>query len=437
MTKNVKKFVPEFPHPHYHSYAVENGEIVDINPILKQRASDVLAVCKLLGAKSVTDVGSNLGGFLFYLERFGQISDLLGIEGDKRFTDECEKVRALLDSNVQFINNGVMSKFETPKKYDAMILQNIYHYLYDKEGSHEKIFGRLAEIAKSIIWYNPMTTEDPVIGKHANSNTKTDWSYYNHLDIFFGAIKAGFLHPIKDGKSKFSGMGSAREHWIFVEDKPKKINKKFISLSEVSGDPVKVAEYYRDVHSVVMSNARSFKIFSKQHRSFATGVVRLVDMGVLDADMCPDLYFILDERGEVIGYSQPRGEEIAAASKKWTSNNITNEINNIRWRLFSRMIRHDVFSHDLGAHNFVFNAASQRSILIDLENFVFDASKTRALSIYRTHPDSNEFRSASNNLSLFFDDLVVDLSGLNSISWLRKALYESKFLSDANIQPTL
>jgi hypothetical protein len=438
MTHNTGKFVPVFPHAHYHSYAVENGRMVDINPILKQRAEDVFAICRLLGANSVTDVGSNLGGFLFYLEQFGNMSELLGIEGDRRFTNECEKVRELLGSSVRFINNDVMSKFELSKMYDAMIFQNIYHYIYDKEGSHRKIFEKLAEISNAIIWYNPMTTEDPVIVKHANSNPATDWQKYNHQDIFLGAIQAGFLHPVKDTHSKFGGMGNAREHWIFIKDQSNKLNKEFITLSEVSGDPIDVAEHYGGIHSVVMNETRSFKIFTNQHRRLAKGVIQLVNIGVIDADLCPDLRFIIDEAGEVVGYSQPRGAEVnSIMGHDGSLNDIITRINTLRWRLFSRMVRHDVFSHDLGQHNFVINRASQLPMLIDLENFVFDASKSKALSAYKMDPDPNEFRSAKRNLSLVFNDVEIDITNVNSISWLRKALHKSNFLSCDNLRLNL
>ena len=435
--QSSKKFIPNFPHAHYHSYAIENREMVDINPALKLRAEDVLEACQMIGAKSVMDVGSNLGGFLYYLEQFGGFSQLLGIEGDKRFTEECEKVSEKLNSNVEFINKPVMGVNALEQPYDTLLLQNVYHYIYDKEGSHQKIFEKFSGLARSIIWYNPMTADDPVIGAHANSNKDTDWGQYNHKDIFMGAIKAGFLHPIRDRKSRFGGMGSIREHWFFIRDNVIPIQKKFLSISDVSGDFVNVADHYSTIHYVKMNDKRSFKIFHGAHTGLAEIVVRLVDMGVIDATLCPDLQFILNESGEVVGYSQPRGLEISHVSVDNGAGDLIDKINLQRWKIFSRMLRHNVFSHDLGDHNFVLLADNSIPAMIDLENFVFDASKSKALSVYRKNPDKNEYLSAEANLKLFFGDVHVDLEGFNSISVMQVLLHESKFLNGIRLNGIL
>jgi len=79
MHRTAKDYRPAFPHAHYHSYSVQDGRLTDINPVLRQRAEDIALTCNLIGARSVVDVGSNLGGFLFYLDQMGRRDDLLGI----------------------------------------------------------------------------------------------------------------------------------------------------------------------------------------------------------------------------------------------------------------------------------------------------------------------------------------------------------------------
>ena len=383
------------------------------------------------------DVGSNLGGFLFYLEQFGEFSQLLGIEGDRRFTDECQKVIDLLNSNVKFIHKGVMEVEEFEPLYDTMIFQNIYHYVYDKEASHEKIFKKLSQMARSIIWYNPMTAKDPVIAQHAKSNREADWGQFNHEQILIGAIKSGYLHPIRDRISKFGREGDVREHWLFIRDETVPIEKKFIPISEVNGAPVKIADHYLGIHEVRMDDERAYKIFNREHLRLAENVAALVDKGVIDTILCPDLRFILNEDGRVIGYSQPRGLEISPTLLGSEASKVDNDLNMLRLILFSRMLRYDVFCHDLGAHNFVCIPDRKRPMLIDLENFVLDASTKKALSIYRRRPDDNEYRSAESNLRLFFGEAATAIRTINSIAALSKLLYETSFLNRIDVEGAL
>lgn len=434
MQQTVKneKFIPDFPHAHYHSYAVQNRKMVDINPILELRAADVLSRCEEMGAKTLVDVGSNLGGFLFYLEQLGHFSELLGIEGDKKFVAECVKAREALSSEVRFLNKTVMQVNEISQPKDIMLLQNVYHYIFDKEGSHEKIFRKFLEISNAIIWYNPMSSDDPVISKHANSNPNTDWTMYHHQEIFKAAIMAGYLHPLRDTTSRFNGMGPTREHWIFLKDKVTPLEKRFISASDVTGEVARVADHYSKIHQVRMSEQRSFKIFSDQYKEHAEIVLKLVDLCVLDSELCPGLEFVVNASGEVIGYSQPRGRLSTSLTPEEVTS-FTNSANIQRLKLFSRMIRHDVFCHDLGLHNFVKLEAAPRPMLIDLENFVLNASMCPALSIYKKNPDENEHRSAKANLSLIFEDFEIRTDKRNSISLLRDALHKSRFLDGIDL----
>jgi len=403
--------------------------MVDINAILKIRADDIMAICDNLGAQSVVDVGSNLGGFLYYLEKFSDRSRLLGIEGDKRFVAECKKVSGLLQSQVQFLQKPVMSVPPMEQFYDAMILQNVYHYIYDKTGSHEAIFRKFAEIARSIISYNPMSKHDPVIGAHANSNPDTDWERYTHKDIFEGAIKAGFLHAIPDKISHFNGMGPMREHWKFVRDDLQPIKIKTIALSDVSGEEVDIREYYREIHSVRLDATRSYKVFKPRFRNRLKGMIAAVEKGVLDETLCPDLQFIADENGEIAGYTQPRGLDLLASKSARDFSELNRRYHLQQWRLLSRMLRHDMFNHDIGAHNFVVVPGRADPMFVDLEGFVQNASEGLTLSINRLAPTSNEVTSAENNMNLLFPDLDVRINGRDPISVLWDALHKSNFLA--------
>ena len=227
-----ESYVPDFPHKHYHSYAVRDQRMVDINTNLWIRVEDLSHVANRIGAVSIMDVGSNLGGFLFFLEQFAGRTKLLGVEGDARFVDECRAAAHLLESRVQIKQKDIMALEPPATPYDSIILQNVYHYIYDKVGSHELIFRQFARHGRSIIWYNPMSDKDPVIPQHANSNPDTDWSAYNHADICKAAMKAGFLHPVPL-KLRFAGMGPTREHWLFVLDEGRPLRPATIALKEV------------------------------------------------------------------------------------------------------------------------------------------------------------------------------------------------------------
>lgn len=429
VAQHSEKFVPEFPHAHYHSYAVQEHRLVDINPNLQMRAEDIATICNRLGARSVMDVGSNLGGFLFYLEQFGDRSRLLGIEGDKRFVEECHKVSDRLRSRVRFLQQGVMSVDLQESAYDTMILQNVYHYIYDKVSNHREIFAKFRSLARSIVWYNPMSKADPVIGQHANSNPQTDWDRYSHADIFRGAIAAGYLHPLPDRKSRFGGMGSTREHWIFVADDVRSLKVETMPLANVQGVPVEIRQHFRDVHSVSLDAARSYKVFKEGRTHLAEGVLKSVQKGTIDASLCPDLRFIVDGNGKIVGYSQPRGTDFLTLRQGLGEERLNNLVAVQQWRLFSRMIRNNTFNHDVGPHNFVMVPGMADPMLIDLENFVHDASTVRALSVYRLEPNDNEVRSAEANLGNLFPDVTLKIEGRNSIDILVDVLLRSNFLS--------
>jgi SAM-dependent methyltransferase len=421
--------VPNFPHPHYHSYAIRNQRMIDINANLRIRAEDTALIANRIGAQSIMDVGSNLGGFLFFMEQFGGRTDLLGVEGDSRFVKECRTVSRLLGSRVKFQNSDIMSLAPPEEPYDSIILQNVYHYIYDKVGDHETIFRHLGRHGRSIIWYNPMNDGDPVIPKHANSNPNTNWAVYNSKDIFRAALKAGFLHPIPL-KLRFIGMGAAREHWLFIRDDVRALNPRSITLDSVAGKLQPVRDHFAGMHQVFLDEDRSYKVFLIDRYGQMQRVQNAVSCGFLDRQICDGLEYIVNEENRVVGYSQPRGTELLAARAVLGGGAVERDFKQQLWRLFSRMIRHDCFNHDVGRHNFVYEHSRSIPMLIDLENIVEGASKSSQLSIYRVTPDANEKQSAEANLRLLFPDVSVVVGSRDPISVLQECLLGSKFLSE-------
>jgi len=382
------------------------------------------------------DVGSNLGGFLFFMEQFGERTDLVGVEGDSRFVTECSTVSRLLGSQVKFYNADIMALTPPEKPYDAIILQNVYQYLYDKIGDHEKIFSHLGRHGRSIIWYNPMSSEDPVIQEHANSNPNTDWAPYNSKDIFFAAMKAGFLHPIPT-KQRFVGMGPAREHWLFIQDEVRPLNPQTVELDTIFGTEQPVRDHYHGIHRVFLDEHRSYKLFNDNRLRQMERIQRAVSCGFLDRRLCDGLKYIVDKQDKIVGYSQPRGTEMTSMRKILGDDVIRKHTNQHLWRLFSRMIRFDLFNHDVGTHNYVYLPSKFTPILIDLENIVEEASRSNQLSIYRQPPDANEVQSAEANLNLLFRDIPIVIGSQNPIAVLQHALLRSNFLSRLDVDDVL
>lgn len=419
-------FVPNFPHRHYHSYGVNNRRMVDVNPNLRVRAEDVAHVANRLGARSIMDVGSNLGGFLFFLEQFTQRTELLGVEGDARFVAECQKVASLLESKVQFRNKDIMA-LEPTTVHDAMILQNVYHYIFDKKGSHEPIFKQFARHARSIIWYNPMNDSDPVIPQHANSNPNADWSSYNHGAIFKAAMKAGFLHPLPL-KLRFAGMGPAREHWLFVRDEVRPLCPSVVPLSEIGTTEIAVRDHFKNIHKVTADDRYFYKVFLTNQHHQMDRLKSAVESGFFDRTICEGLCYIVDQDGKPVGYRQPRSTE-AKFAREALGTTVDRDFRRMLWILFSRMVRLDRFNHDVGRHNLVFDLASSKPMMIDLENVIDSASSRQRLSIYRVAPNENEVKSAEANLQLFFPDITVTIADRDPITVLCDCLARSTFVS--------
>lgn len=420
-------YVPVFPHPHYHSYEIHNRELVALNTNLRQRAEDVALIANAIGAESLVDIGSNLGGFVFYMESMADRARLLGVDGDSRFVRECRKIAGILDSRARFELSDIMKLPAPSRKYDVMLLQNVYHYIYDKIGDHQTIFSQLAQHARSILWYNPMDSTDAVIPKHSMHNKETDWSRFTRREIFKSAIKAGFLHPIPL-KLRFRGMGAVREHWLFVLDEGARLASQNLPLSSAVGEEIPGRPHFRQIHKVLLGDQRSYKVFLDPRYDQGHVIQRAAEIGFLDELVCGKLDFIVDDDGNVIGYSQPRGVEFNVATGILGLPRAKELHQRQVWRLLSRMLRYDLFYHDLGSHNFVFPVFRELPALIDLESVVFRASEGPALSIYRKTPDESEVNGAEKNLGLVFSDISISIGGRRPLDVLWECLERSSFL---------
>jgi SAM-dependent methyltransferase len=431
MHGTIKGYRPQFPHAHYHSYSVESGRLTDINPVLRQRAEDIALICNLIGAKSVVDVGSNLGGFLFYLNQMGRRTDLLGIEGQPEFAQECKVVAGMLNSSAAFQISDVM-RADVPQQFDAIILQNVYHYIFDKIGNHADIFKKFARLGKSIIWYNPMSADDPVIPAHANSNKALDWTAYNTRSIFDAALSAGFLHPIPL-QMRFHGMGEAREHWLFILDRRTPLRSRTIRVSNVKGEKQKLRPHFDGIHSVWLDDDRSYKVFARDKGQMSS-LLRSIDLGIFDGDLCDTTDIIVDDASKPVGYSQPRGIHYDDARTVLGTTQARGQFTTKAWRLVSRLIRHNAFHHDIGTHNAIFPPFRLAPILIDIEGAIFD--QARQLSINLTDPNANEIKGVKDNLrNLFALDLPV--GDVRPVELLRQGMRSPQFVSALDLRGIL
>jgi hypothetical protein len=329
-----------------------------------------------------------------------------------------------------------MKSIPESKPYDAIILQNVYHYIYDKVGSHEEIFSHFAAHGRSIIWYNPMSADDPVIPLHAKRNPKTDWSRYSQKSIFEAAVKSGFLLPLPL-KMRFAGMGPTREHWLFVRDDVRPMKPPSIPISEVQGLEIEPREHFKTVHQIRLSDNRSYKIFLRPNSNPMFRVQAAVEAGLYDNSICPDLQYIVDENGATVGYSQPRGIDLLVARGALGPRTEMPDFLRSVWVLLSRMVRFDMFNHDIGRHNFILTGDHVNPVMIDLENVLLNASAGLQLSIYNPKPTENEVSSAEANLGLLFSTKDVRIDGRDPISVLWDGLTRTDFLGKVDYSNVL
>lgn len=429
------EYKPPFSHAHYHSYTVEDGQLRQINPQLRQRIEDIALLSRQMGARSVLDIGCNFGGLLFFLEKFGRFKSLEGIEANSSYIREANYVANLLDSNVRFRHANVLTH-QPDEEHDVILLQNVYHYLYDEAGSHEAIFKVLHRLGRSVIWYNPMTEKDPVIPLHANKNKKTNWGNYNKAAIFAGAIKAGFLFPLPITQ-RFKGMGQEREHYLFVRDEVTPIAPHIFKLEEIRGTELPVRDHFKTIHRVVLDDARAYKIFLNESFGQIRTIEALIQSGVLDSKLCGSIDFVVDTMGKVVGYSQPRGVDFSTARDVVGHTEATGLYRRAVWRLLSRTLRAGAFTHDVGSHNFVFLPSQADPIMIDIDNFVLDPAR---LSIYARGRDPHSLEKAEANFklpNLFADFSPKVESYAGGAEFVFDALLRSNFLKEASTQKLL
>lgn len=239
--------------------------------------------------------------------------------------------------------------------------------------------------------------------------------------------------PVFDNPVSNRTPGAKRtEHISYRKDRIIRQKHDTIDLAQVQGDSVEIRKHYKNIHEIFLDDSRSFKIFKPGFEHLALGVKHLASMGVFDASLCPDLRFIVNGAGKTVGYSQPRGLTLSEAQNLSSEQTLRQYILVQQWILLSRMLRHDVFSHDIGSHNFVFSPEKLEPMAIDLENYIINASSDVALSVYSECPDSHEISAAEANLRRLFKDIAISIYGRDPISVLWSALYRSKFLSSVN-----
>lgn len=402
-------------HAQYHRYQVRNGELCKLNDGLRQQAEDIALLANAIGARSIADVGCNLGDFIFFMEWMADRTELLGLEADKALVEQCLFVAELLDSRARFQCCDFMRLAAPAAKYDTLILRNVYPRLFDRIGEHEPIFRKLAEQARSLIWHNPTSSDR-----------------FSRRQLFEGALKAGFLHPIPL-RMRYREGDTAGESWLFVLDEREDHKPAYIDASGIDAVAQELRPHFAGIHEVSLDDKRSYKTFLDRKYGQTDRVLRAMECGLFDRRACGPIDFVVDKERNVLGYSQRRG--VAFQVGRQILGGAAADAQHARqvWVLFSRMLRHGAFCHDVGTHNFVFLPACARPIMIDIENIVFDAHAHPALSIYCQHPDENETKGAERNLKRVFKDVEVSIAGRAPTQVLWECLEKSAFLAGLDL----
>jgi SAM-dependent methyltransferase len=414
-------YKPFFSHPHYDSFECENSKIINVNKNLAIRSNEILEICKILNFKSIIDIGCNMGGILFYLNQHYNFSELIGVEGDPKFYSEILKINQYLNTKIKFYNKNFFQykNWSLGDKKDCLVLQNIYHYLYDVSGNHDDIFSILSKVSNNIIWYNPIDNKDPVIGKHANTNKNTNWNEFSIKNIYLSAIKNDFYLPISLD-FKFSGMGDSRHHLLFPRRNAQEnetINTiDYDLLNNLDLEEYKTEDYYKPIHAVYFCSSYFYKIFKEKYFYQAEKIYELFKKKALNKKIANEIIFIKKE-DKIIGYKQKKMMNYEEVLQKFLKQEIDDAKYSLYYLLFSNALKYNFLPTDFGTHNIKFEInydGDLQAYLIDLESFITSEQQiySENLRNYSLYNNTTDHEKIKINLNRFFDnipDLFVNL----------------------------
>lgn len=395
------------PHAHYHQFSVVDGRLAELHEPFLLRAAEIARLVRALGARSILDIGSNLGGFLFFLEAHAGVEHAVGYEPDTGCHEASERFAEALRSRARVVRESILA---APREtFDAVLLQNVYHHLYEQTGDHDRLWSHLAGLGRYVVSYNPFSTQDPVVRGLAASNRAPDWERFTFRDTCVAAVRSGFLLPLPLDFA-FRGMGSERAHLLFVRDDPHPLSPARIAWDPDGKTKLEVREWHVAIHQRFYDEEYFYKVFLRP-RPIAR-VVEAVASGFYDRAVVGDLDW-LTHGEEIIGYRQPRGipfEENGTESERLA------EYHTALWRIVSRALRHDRFLPDLCTENFVQMPGREGLAFVDLEMVLH--------SLLQVPPDSRHKARLNLALPSQFPDVPLTDADFESNTTLYWKLFE-------------